>query len=115
MAVVTFGLAAEQLVAACRCGGIETAGGRLWRRDSQLIELKSLELGRYQIIIRADVLPVRKPQIAETICCRDRKLPSVVQTGIPKSSLPIHFQIRHEGIPVGNGSPTCPGVQVHSS
>src|SRR5579864_588860 len=76
--VVALGLAAEQRVPAIGCRWIEAAGGRLRRRDSQLIELESLKLGRNLIVIGADVLSSGKPEISETVNGRDRKLRSVV-------------------------------------
>src|SRR5579884_3143595 len=91
VAVVALGFAAKQLVATGGSGRIETAGGRIRRRKGELIELESLKLRGDQVVVRVDVLPVRKPQISEAIRCRNWKLPGVIQPRIPESALSMHL------------------------
>ena len=110
VAVVASGLAAEQRVAATCCRGIEATGRRLRRRNCELVELKGLQLGSDDVAVRIDVR-----QISKAMGGRNRELRCVVQSGIPESALSMHFQIRNEGIPVGNGSPAAPGVEVDSA
>src|SRR4051794_2172728 len=52
-------------------------------------------------------------KVAESEMGGDRKLAGIVQAWIPKSSLPVHLQIRHEGIPVRYRSPPRPRMQIH--
>src|SRR5205823_9276915 len=100
--VIAFGFAAEELITASCCGWIEAPGGRWWRRYCELIELKSLELGRNQVVIGADMFSVGKPQVSEAVSCGNRKLSAVVQPGIPESTDSMHFQVGHERVPVRN-------------
>src|SRR5579859_847966 len=115
VAVIAFRLAAKQFVSASRRGWIETVVGGLGRRYRQLIELKGLELRCDLIVIRADILTIGKFQISETVCCGDRKLRGVIQPWIPESAGPMHLQIRYEGVPMGNRTPTGPSVKIHSA
>ena len=82
--VIAFGFAAEELIAASCCGWIEAPGGRLGRRYCQLIELKSLELGRDQVVIGADMFSIGKPQVSKAVSCGNRKLYAVRSAADPR-------------------------------
>jgi len=88
MAVVALRLPAEELVATSGSRRIETARGRLRGRKRELIELQSLKLRSNQVVIGADMLPVRKPQISEAVGCRDWELPGSFSRGSQKRPFP---------------------------
>src|SRR5262245_14210841 len=60
VAVVALGFAAKELVAPVRRRLVETTWRWLRRRDGELIELKRLQLGRDEIVIRTDVGEITK-------------------------------------------------------
>src|SRR5213075_609961 len=95
VAGVAPGFAAEQVIAPLGRRRIEAAGGRLRRRNRELIELEVRQLRRDLIVVRTDVR-----QIAESMRCRNWKLRGIVETGIEESSDAMHFEIRHERVPV---------------
>ena len=51
-------------------------------------------------------------QVAEPERRGDRKLRGVVEPWIPEPSLAAHFEVGHEGIPVGDRAPAGGGMQV---
>lgn len=67
------------------------------------------------VAIRADILPVRKLQVAESIRGGDGKLRRIIKAWIPEPPLPVHPQRRDKRVPVWNASPTCPRVQVDAT
>jgi len=89
--------AIEHLFPALGRFGIEASIFRLRRRHSQLVEVEGGELRRDQIIFG---LPV-----AELGLGGDRELFLVVQPRIEEGSLPVHLQVRDEGVPVGDRAP----------
>ena len=52
--------------------------------------------------------------IAKTRARGHRKLRRVVEPRIVERPLPVHLEVRHESIPMGDGTPPCPCVKVHS-
>src|SRR5689334_18827651 len=53
-------------------------------------------------------------QIREPVRCCYRELDGVIQARIEKSSFAVHLQVRDKGVPMWDGSPSGPGMQIYS-
>src|ERR1043166_7543951 len=81
----------------------------LWRQGGgkrELILVQCRKLCGNQIRLVSDM--------SEPVLRGNRKLLCVVQSRIEERAFAVHFQVGNKGVPVGNGSPSRPGMQVHS-
>src|SRR3954451_2133787 len=52
--------------------------------------------------------------MAELFTSCDRETSRVIEARIVERTFAMHLEIRDECIPIRDGSPSCPGVQIHS-
>src|SRR5262245_18443110 len=98
------GFAGEEHLSPLRGLLIKTVVGRSRRINRQLIEMQGWEFAGDQV---RDIPHISKPR-----CRGDGKLRRIVETWIEEGSLSVHFQVGLERIPVGDGAPPDPSLQV---
>jgi hypothetical protein len=110
VAVVALRFTAKQSIAAL-CGLGVKIFARLWlrRRQRELIEVQGGKLLRNAILVGIDVGKVRKP-----VRGRNGKLLPIIQARIEEAAFAMHLQVGYECVPVRDGAPTGPGVQIHT-
>src|SRR5215469_12530348 len=104
MTVTAPSFAIEELLS--QLGGlmIKTVVGRNRRGDRQLIEMQGREFGGDQVW---GVPHITKPRFRG-----HGKLRRIVETWVEERALSMHRQVGHECIPMGDGAPSEPCMQV---
>src|SRR6185437_2919212 len=108
MAIIAFCFAAEERVATLGRFRIEIFpcfGLRRFKR--KLLHVQGRKFLCNSIFIGADMW-----EVSESVLSRDRELVAIVQPRVEEPALPMHFQIGDERVPIRDGTPTGPGMQV---
>src|SRR5215472_2717034 len=96
--------AVEEPLSPLGCFVVKTVAWRSRRGNRQLIELQGWEFGGDQVQV--------VPHISKPHCGSDRKLCRVVEAWVEEVALSMHLQVGHKGVPMGDGAPAGPCMEV---
>src|SRR5215216_7755429 len=107
MASCTLSLSIEECLPTFSGTPVETASRRERSEERKLVGMESRQFRSDQIWGTTD--------ISKSIPSCNREFARIIQSWIVECSFTVHRKIGNESIPVGDGTPTCPCVEIDTS